>query len=417
MERSALIMKLTGEYNEAVVYADEIDSATTGQVKALLKQESVRYSKIRIMPDCHAGMGCVIGTTMTVVDKVIPNLVGVDIGCGVLVVKLKEKRIELPKLDSVIHKHIPSGFAVRETRHKNCREIPLDFLLCKAINSERAYLSIGTLGGGNHFIEIDKDDDDNHYLVIHSGSRNLGKQLAEYYQQKAFDNLNKGKRTAIIDARIKELSERGRQNEIQAELVKLKEQMPIVPKELSYLEGDDFDSYIHDMKLAQEFAVLNRRTIADVILKEMGWHEASSFETIHNYIDMRTEEYDGGYMLRKGAVSALEGERLIIPINMRDGCVIAVGKGNEEYNKSAPHGAGRLLSRTQAFNSLGMKEFRESMEGIYSSTVNQSTLDESPMAYKPLESILKHITDTVEVEAIVKPIYNFKASEAQKRRK
>ena len=399
------MITLTGKYNTCIVYTDEITTGTEGQLMALLNQASMQGAKIRIMPDCHEGAGCVIGSTMTVRDRVIPNLVGVDIGCGMLVVKLKEKRVDLPKLDSVIHKQIPAGFAIRDKTHKYLDRTRLEELLCPMGNEERILKSLGTLGGGNHFIELDKDDEGALYLVIHSGSRNLGVQVAGFYQKEAWNRLKNGDRKELIEQKIRELKEARREREIEAALKEIKPTTEPVPYELAYCEEDLFDAYLNDMKITQEYAHYNRLAMADTILSAMKLHETDSFESVHNYIDT------GTMMLRKGACSAGAGERLIIPINMRDGSLICTGKGNPEWNESAPHGAGRLMSRTQAKQSFTVSEFKKQMEGIFSSTVSRETLDECPMAYKPMEDIVKHVQDTVTIDKIIRPVYNFKAAE------
>ena len=400
------MIELNGKYNTAKVYTDRIDAATIGQVTALLNQESIKDSKICIMPDTHAGAGCVIGTTMTIQDNVIPNLVGVDIGCGMAVAKVEETRIELPKLDSVINKKIPSGFSIREKKHKYVDNIDLSELYCiKSINLDRAYKSIGTLGGGNHFIEVDTDNDGNKYLVVHTGSRNLGKQVAEFYQEEAWKILKNGNRGDLIKEKIAELTKAGRQNEIEAAIKEIKSTVESVPRELAYCEGQLFDNYIHDMKITQEYAYWNRKTIIDTIVKAMKWHVIEDFQTIHNYIDTKN------MILRKGSVSAETGEKLIIPINMRDGSLICIGKGNEDWNKSAPHGAGRLMSRSQAKESFTVSEFKKTMDEakIYTTSVSKDTLDECPMTYKPMQEIIDNIKPTVDIIDIIKPIYNFKA--------
>ena len=400
------MVEIRGKYNVAKVFTDNIEETAVGQVITLCNQPFAKGQKIRIMPDVHAGAGCVIGTTMTITDKIVPNLVGVDIGCGMHVVKLHEKRVELPKLDSVIRKYIPSGFDIRETEHKFIRQTSINNLECRehGVNLERATLSLGTLGGGNHFIELDEDKDGNKYLVIHTGSRNLGKQVAEYYQDQAYKELTKENRSAASKEIIDGLKEQGRQSEIQKELQKLKARMPHVIYELAYCDRELVNRYIHDMGIVQEFADLNRKAIAETILKEMKLHEESSFTTIHNYID--TENM----ILRKGAVSAQQDEILLIPMNMRDGCLLCRGKGNEDWNYSAPHGAGRLMSRSVAKDSFTVSEFKNQMKGIYTTSVGSGTLDECPMAYKPMQDILNNIGDTVEVINIIKPVYNFKAS-------
>ena len=403
------MIELQGKYNKAKIFTDNVDSATIGQVTALLNQQSLAGSNIRIMPDTHAGKGCVIGTTMTITDKIIPNLVGVDIACGMLTTKLNTKRIELPKLDSVINKNIPSGFSIRDKEHKYCNSIDLSMLKCaKAVNLDRAYKSIGTLGGGNHFIEVDTSSNGELYLVIHTGSRNLGKQIAEFYQDLAWQSIKNGtkEREQYIQQVIKQLTVEGRQSEINTQIKLIKDRFGNIPKELAYCTGELFSSYLHDMRIAQEYANLNRLAIADTILKEMKIKPVDSFTTLHNYIDLNN------MILRKGAVSAQLNERLLIPINMRDGSLVCVGKGNPDWNFSAPHGSGRILSRSEAKQRLTVSEFKKTMKeaGIYSTSVNSSTLDESPMAYKPMQEIINNIQPTAEIIDIIKPIYNFKAS-------
>lgn len=368
------MIEIIGKYNTALVYTDNLEPSAAGQIKAFCDMEYSYGSNIRIMPDVHAGKGCTIGTTMTVTDKIVPNIVGVDIGCGMLTVKLKEKRLELPKLDSFIRQNIPFGRNVRERAHRSHGRIDIYELECvKKIDTRRAKESIGTLGGGNHFIEIDTDGD-SLYLVIHTGSRNLGLRVAEYYQKTAYNACG------------------GRaQSEI--------------PYELAFLEGDSMQSYLHDMELMQRFAALNRTVIKEVIVDGLKLHEEESFETIHNYIDT------DNMILRKGAVSASKGERLLIPMNMRDGSLLCTGLGNSDWNCSAPHGAGRLMNRRDAEQSFTLSQFKKSMEGIFTTSVSKDTIDESPFVYKPMEEILKNISETVKVDKILKPIYNFKASE------
>lgn len=402
------MLELKGKHNTCKVFTDNVDNATIGQLIALMNQSSVAGSQIRIMPDTHAGKGCVIGTTITIGNKVIPNLVGVDIGCGMAVAELKETRIDLPKLDSVIRKKVPSGFSIRDKAHKFLRNVDLEELYCyKNINVDRAEKSLGTLGGGNHFIEVDISESGQLYLVVHTGSRNLGKQVAEYYQDLAWKNLKNGNKGELIKAKIDELKAAGRQSEIEAEIAKIQSTIESVPKELAYCEGELFDKYIHDMKITQEYAYWNREAILDTIVDEMHLHVVEQWQTIHNYID--TENM----ILRKGSVSAQAGEKLIIPMNMRDGSLICIGKGNPDWNYSAPHGAGRLMSRSEAKQSISMSEFKKTMSdaGIYSTSVNKSTIDESPMAYKPMQEIIDNIGDTVEIVNIIKPVYNFKAGE------
>ncbi len=400
------MIELNGKYNSAKVFTDIIDQGAVSQIIELCSQPMSASSQIRIMPDVHAGAGCTIGTTMTIKDKVVPNLVGVDIGCGMETVKLKEKHIELQKLDKLIYEKIPSGFAIREKAHRYNEKIDLTELYCyDEINPVRAERSIGTLGGGNHFIEADKGEDGSIYIVIHSGSRHLGVETAKYYQEEAYKRLN-GSSAKDIDELIARMKSEGRYKQIQSEIIKLKNtKFTDVPKHLAYCEGELFEQYIHDMKIVQEFAMLNRQAMMDEIIKGMHVHVAEQFTTIHNYIDTET------MILRKGAVSAQAGEKLLIPINMRDGSLICTGKGNTDWNCSAPHGAGRLMSRSQAKQSFTVSEFKKQMNGIYTTSVNAQTLDECPMAYKSMEDIVDNIGDTVEINEVIKPIYNFKAGE------
>ncbi len=397
--------ELKGKYNEAKIFTDIVDEASVSQVLLLLDQEFTAGSRIRLMPDIHAGAGCTIGTTMTISDKIVPNLVGVDIGCGMETVKIKEEHIELQKLDKLIYEKIPSGFDVREKTHRYFGEIDLKELCCyKQINPLRAEKSLGTLGGGNHFIEADTDDEGNIYLVIHSGSRHLGLEVACFYQEEGYKELNSASKSEI-ESLISELKAQGREKEIQKRLKKLNNvQRTSIPKSLAYVSGNLFDCYIHDMKIVQKYAELNRQAMTDEILKGMKLHEEESFTTVHNYIDTDS------MILRKGAVSAQKGERLLIPINMRDGSLICIGKGNDDWNRSAPHGAGRLMSRSAARESFTVSEFKNQMNGIYTSSVNKGTLDECPMAYKKIDDIIDNIADTADIEKIIKPIYNFKAN-------
>lgn len=400
------MIELDGRYNKAKIFTDNVDEETISQLYSLLNQEFVSGSNIRIMPDTHAGAGCVIGTTMTLSDKVCPNLVGVDIGCGMLAVKLKETKINLPELDSVINKYVPAGFNIHDKAiaSSNIGDVLAD------IDLDKAYRSLGSLGGGNHFIEIDKDEDDNLWLVIHSGSRHLGVEVCDYYQKLGYENLKKSSFGDISEMKkslIKKLTDEGKQKQISSALKKLnddyKKANVTIPKDLAYVEGEAFKNYIHDMKLVQEHAMINRRTIAKLILSHTGLHEAESFDTIHNYID--TDDM----ILRKGSISAKAGERVIIPMNMRDGSLICMGKGNPDWNYSAPHGAGRIMSRAEANRNITVSEFKKTMNGIYSTSVCAETIDEAPQVYKPMEEIINNIKDTVEIISIIKPIYNFKA--------
>ena len=360
------------------------------------------------MPDVHAGAGCTIGTTMTITDKVVPNLVGVDISCGMLVCKLGKIDIDLEKLDRVIRERVPSGFSIRSNIHTLAENLNLEALSCvEDVNLDRAYKSVGTLGGGNHFIELNKDNEGSLYLVMHSGSRHLGLEVAKHYQNAAYADLcmrDKTNRQAVINAKIAELKEQGRMSEIEAEIQKLKS-IDVVPEDLAYCEGKLFADYIHDMAIVQGYAEANRAVMASEILFGMSINtDVEKFTTLHNYIDLEN------MILRKGAVSAQKGERLIIPMNMRDGSLICVGKGNPDWNYSAPHGAGRLMSRSKAKEMINLDEFQKSMDGIYTTCVCASTIDEAPMVYKPMEEIIANISNTVEIERIIKPVYNYKAN-------
>ncbi|MGN1036136.1 MAG: RtcB family protein [Ruminococcus sp.] len=398
------MIELSGKYSSAKVFTDVIEPDAISQIITLCSQELSKDSKIRIMPDVHAGTGCTIGTTVTITDKAVPNMVGVDIGCGMETVKIKEKHIELQKLDKLIYEKIPSGFGIRNTPHRYAEKIPLENLYCiEHIDLEKAEKSIGTLGGGNHFIEADKASDGSIYIVVHSGSRHLGVEVAKYYQNEAYKRLNKTSKSDI-DELVARLKSEGKTKNIQQEIKKLvNTKTTNIPKHLAYAEGELFEQYIHDMKIVQEFALVNRQAMITEIIKGMKLHITEQFSTIHNYIDT------DNMILRKGAVSAQSGEKLIIPINMRDGSLICTGKGNPDWNFSAPHGAGRLMSRSQAKQSFTVSEYKKQMKGIYSTSINSSTLDECPMAYKNIDDILENISDTVTVDDIIKPIYNFKA--------
>lgn len=397
---------LNGKYNSAKVFTEVIDQSSIAQVIELCNQPISAGSQIRIMPDVHAGAGCTIGTTMTITDKAIPNLVGVDIGCGMETVRIKEKHIELQQLDKLIYRTIPSGFSIRKKTHRYINEINLAELYCaEYVNLDRAELSMGTLGGGNHFIEADKGNDGSIYIVIHSGSRHLGVETAKYYQEQAYRNLNRSSQ-ADVDELVARLKAEGKAKQIESEIKKLKNTKTTdIPKHLAYTEGLLFEQYIHDMKIVQEFARLNRLAMMDEIIKGMGLHVVEQFTTIHNYIDTES------MILRKGAISAKDGEKMLIPINMRDGSLICTGKGNPDWNYSAPHGAGRLMSRSQAKQTFTVSEYKKQMKGIYTTSVNSGTLDECPMVYKNMNDIIDNIGDTAEVNEIIKPIYNFKAGE------
>lgn len=400
------MLEVKGKYNTAKIFTDVVDDESIAQVLLLCNQEFVSGSKIRLMPDIHAGAGCTIGTTMTITDTIVPNLVGVDIGCGMETIQVKEKHIDLQKLDKLIYEKIPSGFYIREKTHRYINNINLEDLYCyKEINSLRAEKSLGTLGGGNHFIEANKDEDGNIYIVVHSGSRHLGLEVAKYYQTEGYKVLNDSNKIDT-DSIIMKLKAEGREKEIQKTIKEIKNTKRInVPKSLAYVSDLLFEQYIHDMQIVQKYAELNRKAIIDEIIKGMKLHVNNQFTTIHNYIDINH------MILRKGAVSARKGERLLIPINMRDGSLICTGKGNDEWNQSAPHGAGRIMSRSKAKQSFTVSSFKREMEGIYTTSVGKETLDECPMAYKKMDDIVKNISDTVEIERIIKPIYNFKAGE------
>ncbi len=393
------MFEVKGRFNTAKIFTDVVDDVSVGQVIELCNQEFCRDSQIRLMPDIHAGAGCTVGTTMTIKDKVVPNLVGVDIGCGMETVQLQEKDLDLTRLDKLIYAKIPSGFAIRQRAHKYNKLIDLSKLKCAAhTDLNRAQLSLGTLGGGNHFIEANRDDEGRVYLVVHSGSRHLGLEVANYYQNAGYKAL----RAFNANKLIAELKAAGRQQEIENQL-KVQGLANKIPKALAYVEGDLFTDYLHDMRLVQQFAALNRQAMLDEIISGLGLHVVEQFTTTHNYIDT------DAMILRKGSVSAQAGEILLIPINMRDGSLICRGLGNADWNYSAPHGAGRLMSRSAAKQAFDVAEFQAQMSGIYTTSVGQSTLDECPMAYKSMDSIVENIAPTAEIIKVIKPIYNFKA--------
>lgn len=402
------MIEIIGKYNTAKCFTSQMEDAAYEQIKQICETKDFANLKIRIMPDVHAGKGCTIGTTMTITDKIVPAMVGVDIGCGMYTVYLGKTDIDFEKIDEVAH-YIPSGRNVWEGRQER---FDLTRLSCyrNLKDSKRLERSLGTLGGGNHFIEIDEDDEGGKYLVIHSGSRNLGRQVAEFYQQIAVD-LNMGKEEYFKKRKeiIATFKVEGRRQEIQAELKKLdrefKSKEPTLACDLCYLYGAFMEDYLHDVDICQKFAERSRAKMAEIILERTGMLAIETFQTIHNYIDVKE------MILRKGSVSAKKGEKLLIPINMRDGSLICVGKGNEDWNFSAPHGAGRLMSRSKAFESLTMEGYQKEMKGIYSTCVNASTLDESPMAYKSMDEIVKNIQPTAKIITRIKPIYNFKAAE------
>ncbi|TRZ38585.1 RNA-splicing ligase RtcB [Niallia circulans] len=396
------MLEVQGKYNIAKVYTDKVEETAMSQILELCDQEFTKGTKIRIMPDTHAGAGCTIGTTMTITDKIVPNLVGVDIGCGmeVAVIDKNKTEVNFDQLDEVIRKHIPSGFSTRESSQFHPYSKRVEFRNVVApFSLKRAKSSVGTLGGGNHFVELNEMDD-KIVLVIHSGSRNLGKQIADHYQNLAYNELLSlhQEKQGLID----ELKAAGRESEIEETLKALKR--PYVKKDLAYLQGKSFEHYMNDMKIAQHYALLNRKAMVEEITSRMRWNILESFTTIHNYIDMEQ------MILRKGAISARKDEKVIIPMNMRDGSIIAIGKGNKDWNESAPHGAGRLMSRTKAKELVSLEQFKDVMKDVWTTSVNEGTLDESPMAYKPMEDIIKHTDDTIEIVQVIKPLYNFKAN-------
>ena len=398
-------MEIVGRCATAVCYAEIIEDEAKEQIRRMCDYPFTEGSKIRIMPDVHAGEGCTIGTTMTVTDKAVPNIVGVDIGCGMYSVNIGQGEIDFARFDEAAH-YIPSGFDVWEGRQEH---FDLTRLKCfrELRDSRRIERSLGTLGGGNHFIEIDRASDGTNWLVIHTGSRNLGHQVATYYQNLAID-LDRGKdeylrKRAELIATYKA---EGRRKEIQSALkaMKWEAKKNTMPEDLCYLSGEYLDDYIHDVKICQEFASRNREKIAEVLLSRTGLSAYDAFHTTHNYIDTDS------MILRKGAISAKSGERVLIPINMRDGSILAIGRGNPEWNYSAPHGAGRVMSRRSAKESLSMAEYQDAMKGVYTTSVSESTIDEAPMAYKPLDAIIDVIAETVDIVSVMKPVYNFKAA-------
>ena len=399
------MLEIKGKINTAICYAKVVEDEAVAQIRRMCDYDFTENSIIRIMPDVHAGKGCTIGTTMTVHGKAVPNIVGVDIGCGMYTINIGKGEIDFAKLDAAAH-FVPSGKNVWEGRQE---KFDLEALRCyrQLKNTKRLERSLGTLGGGNHFIEVDRASDGTNYLVIHTGSRNLGKQVAEIYQQLAID-LNKGMEDYFDrrDEIIRTYKEQGRRKEIQKALeeISIDKKETTIPEDLCYLYGRFFDDYIHDIEICQQFATRNREKIAEILIDRAGLVAGEAFHTIHNYID--TDEM----ILRKGAIAAHKGEKVLIPINMRDGSILAFGKGNPDWNFSAPHGAGRLMSRKQAKEKLNMTEYQQTMSGIYTTSVNESTIDEAPMAYKSMDDIISVIDETVDIIEILKPVYNFKAN-------
>lgn len=398
------MIELEGKYNRAKVFTDNVESTAMSQIIELCNQEFAEGNRIRIMPDTHAGAGCTIGTTMMLVnDKVVPSMVGVDIGCGMTVMRFEDVAIDFEQLDDIIRAKIPHGFSVRSKQHPFAAEFESDLnnLYCaKAVNIDRALKSLGTLGGGNHFIEFGADSQNRKYFIVHSGSRNLGKQVAEFYQERAYSELmDLGmQKQELVDRMTKEGNAKGIQDALKAI------RKPKVSKQLAYLQGKSFLEYLDDMNFVQHYAAQNRVVMLTEITKALGIKPNMCFTTIHNYIDVDS------MILRKGAISANKDEMVLIPMNMRDGSLLCTGKGNADWNFSAPHGAGRIMSRSQAKGAVSLDEYKLSMSGIWTTSVNEHTIDESPMAYKPMDEILSNIGDTVDVVEIIKPLYNFKSN-------
>lgn len=401
------MIKVNGKYTNAKIYTNTPQEAAIQQIDELVNQSFMVGTKVRIMPDYHAGKGCVIGTTIQLNDRVVPNLVGVDVGCGVLVSEIGKDAIDFNELDTVIRRFVPSGNEIHETalKIKDAERFENENFISRGLQNEYTGRSLGTLGGGNHFIELAKDETGIHYLLIHTGSRYVGAKVANWHQKRAFESLQR----EDLTERIAALKEAGNSKDIQKMIKAYKNENPVVPKDLAYLEGDLFQAYIADMKLAQRFAYENRMHIAKTIAEHMKWEFAEQFDSVHNYIDT------DAMILRKGAVRAAKDEKLVIPMNMRDGSLICIGKGNAEWNESAPHGAGRIYSRTAAMKNLSMDDFKQTMQGIWTTSVSEETLDEAPMAYKPMQEIVEQIGETVTIHKHVTPVYNFKASDKWKR--
>ncbi|OBW53518.1 RNA-splicing ligase RtcB [Solibacillus silvestris] len=401
------MIEINGKYTNAKIYTNTPQEAAIQQIDELVNQSFMVGTKVRIMPDYHAGKGCVIGTTIQLNDRVVPNLVGVDVGCGVLVSEIGKDAIDFNELDTVIRRFVPSGNEIHETalRIKDAERFENENFIARGLQNEYTGRSLGTLGGGNHFIELAKDVTGIHYLLIHTGSRYVGAKVANWHQKRAFESLQR----EDLTERIAALKEAGNSKDIQKMIKAYKNENPVVPKDLAYLEGDLFQDYIADMKLAQRFAYENRMHIAKTIAEHMKWEFAEQFDSVHNYIDT------DAMILRKGAVRAAKDEKLVIPMNMRDGSLICIGKGNADWNESAPHGAGRIYSRTAAMKNLSMDDFKQTMQGIWTTSVSEETLDEAPMAYKPMQEIVEQIGETVTIQKHVTPVYNFKASDKWKR--
>ncbi|MEK4698211.1 RtcB family protein [Solibacillus sp. FSL R7-0668] len=397
------MIEVNGKYTDAKIYTNQPQQAAIEQIDELVNQSFMAGTKVRIMPDYHAGKGCVIGTTIALNDRVVPNLVGVDVGCGVLVSEIGTRSVDFNALDTAIRRYVPSGNDIHESpvTNRQFKQFYNENFMATGLQNDYTNRSLGTLGGGNHFIELAKDEAGVHYLLIHTGSRYVGAKVANWHQKRAFETL----RREDLTEKIAEFKQAGKQQEIQAMIQSYKQDNPLIPKDLAYLEGELFHDYIADMKLAQRFAHENRLQIAKTIAEQMKWAYASQFDSVHNYIDT------DAMILRKGAVRAAKGEQLVIPMNMRDGSFICIGKGNAEWNESAPHGAGRIYSRTAAMKNLSMDDFKETMSGIWTTSVSEETLDEAPMAYKPMQEIIEQIGETVTIQKHIKPVYNFKASD------
>lgn len=397
------MIEIKGQYTDALIYTNNPQEAAISQIEELVNQPFMEGAKVRIMPDYHAGKGCVIGTTIALNNRVVPNLVGVDIGCGVFVAEIEETAVDFDQLDRTIRQFVPAGNDIHEeaSNIRSTEQFANDLFVASGLHNDYTNRSLGTLGGGNHFIELAKDEEGKHYLLIHTGSRYVGSKIANWHQNRAYESL----RRIDLTEKIEELKAAGRYQEIQRMITEYKDENPIISKELAYLEGDLFADYIADMKLAQQFAHENRQMIARIIGEKMKWEYGLQFDSVHNYIDIDS------MILRKGAVRAGAGEQLVIPMNMRDGSLICIGKGSAAWNESAPHGAGRIFSRSAAMKNLSMEDFKQTMHGIWTTSVSEETLDEAPMAYKPMQEIMDQIGETVEIQKRIIPVYNFKASD------
>lgn len=399
---------IKGKYSDAKVFTDNIDDVTVSQIEGFLNEEMTADAQVRIMPDCHAGKGAVIGTTMKVIDRVVPNLVGVDIGCGMLCVEVQKQDVDFAKLDAAVKAFVPSGQSIRTAAHDFIKHVELDRVLAN-FSRDTAVHSLGTLGGGNHFIEMNKTDDGRLFLVIHSGSRHLGVKVANHHQKKAIESLSNDKEG--LDQLITELKTAGRYQEINRAIKSYKSVLPAIPNDLAYLTGALMQDYFNDLKIAQDYAKWNRAAMVEVLMDAMDFQEVGRIDTVHNYIDLEH------MILRKGAISARKDEWVLIPINMRDGSLLAKGKGNDDWNQSGPHGAGRILSRTKAKQLLELNDFTDTMKDVYTTSVSQDTIDESPFAYKTMQEIIDNTKETIEIQSVLKPVYNFKAPEFQGWRK